>query len=75
MLENMPEQHSMLELFLHDSLAPRPEGVHRIRPVVIDTTFLVTDLLKATRSGQHTDFLRAVRHGSLRGFAAHHVWA
>jgi hypothetical protein len=75
MLENMPEQRSTLEVFLHGSPAPRPAGVHRIRPVVIDTSFLVTDLLKATRSGQQTDFLRAVRHGSLRGFAAHHVWA
>ncbi len=75
MLGNMPEQHSTLELILRGSPMPKPEGVHRIRPVVIDTTFLVTDLLKATRSGQQTDFLRAVRHGSLRGFAAHHVWA
>lgn len=74
MLEAMPEQHSTLELFLHGSPAPRSEGVHRIRPVVIDTSFLVTDLLNATGSRQQTDFLRAVRHGSLRGFAAHHVW-
>lgn len=52
MLERMPEQHSMLELFLHASPAPRSEAIYRIRPVVIDTTFLVTDLLKATRCGQ-----------------------
>lgn len=67
----MPEQRSTLEFFLHSSPAPRSEGVHRIRPVVIDTSFLVTDLLNATGSRQQTDFLRAVRHGSLRGFAAH----
>jgi len=65
----------MLELFLHASPVPRSEAIYRIRPVVIDTTFLVSDLPKATRCGQETDYLLAVKHGSLRGFAPHHVWA
>jgi hypothetical protein len=71
----MPEQRSTLERFLGASPASMSEGVHRIRPVIVDTSFLVADLLHATRSGRDTDFLRALTHGSLRGFAAHHVWA
>jgi hypothetical protein len=71
----MPEERSTLELFLHASPAPRLEGVYRIRPVVVDTSFLVVDLLEAVRRGHETEFLQALEHGSLRGFAAHHVWA
>jgi hypothetical protein len=74
-LARMPEKRSTLELFLHASPAPRLEGVLRIRPVVVDTSFLVVDLLEAARRGRETDFLQALEHGSLRGFAAHHVWA
>lgn len=71
----MPEKHSTLELFLHASPAPRSVGVYRTRPVVVDTSFLVVDLLEATRRGRETDFLQALEHGSLRGFAPRHVWA
>lgn len=71
----MPEERSTLELFLHASPASRLEGVYGIRPVVVDTSFLVVDLLEAARRGRETEFLQAVEHGSLRGFAAHHVWA
>ena len=66
----------MLELFLQGSSpVPRAEGIHRIRPVVVDSSFLVADLLHATRRGRETDFLRALEHGSFRAFAPHHVWA
>src|SRR5947209_11103171 len=75
-LEHMPEQRSTLELFLRSSSpAPPSAGALRIRPVVVDTSFLVADLLHATRRGRETDFLLALEHGSLRGFAPHHVWA
>jgi predicted nucleic acid-binding protein len=77
-LEDMPEQRSTLELILPSTsaaVAPTWDGIHRIRPVVVDTSFLVADLLRATRHGRETDFVQAIEHGSLRAFAPHHVWA
>jgi hypothetical protein len=72
----MPEQRSTLELLLPSAAAaPSWGGINRIRPVVVDTSFLVADLLRATRHGRETDFVQALQHGWLRAFAPHHVWS
>jgi hypothetical protein len=42
---------------------------------VVDTSFLVSDVLGATRAQARTAFLEMVGFGTLRPFAAHHVWA
>jgi len=42
---------------------------------VVDTSILLPDVARATRSRYFTKFLSAVEFGSVRPFAASHVWA
>jgi hypothetical protein len=71
----MPEQRSFIE-----TLAPRDRGreligTMRIRPVVVDSSFFISEIVRSTRSQHQTTFLSAVKSGVLRPFAAEHVWA
>jgi hypothetical protein len=68
-------------LSLIESSTPRSTSadstlpVFRIRPQVMDTSFLAPDVARAARDGYETKFLSAVGFGSVRPFAGHHVWA
>jgi hypothetical protein len=71
----MPEQRSFIE-----NLTPRDRnrelvGTMRIRPVVVDSSFFISEVLRSTRSQHQSTFLSAVKSGVLRPFAAQHVWA
>ena len=47
----------------------------RIRPVVLDSSFLIQDVRKAAQVGHSTPFLDSLQVGIVRGFAAAHIWA
>jgi hypothetical protein len=71
----MPEQRSFIE-----TLTPRDHGreligTMRIRPVVVDASFFISEIVRSTRSQHQSSFLSAVKSGVLRPFAAEHVWA
>lgn len=56
--------------------APKPLGeLLRIRPVVMDTSVLLPDVLWTTRNQERSTFLDFLDLGLVRPFAAHHVWA
>jgi hypothetical protein len=71
----MPYERSTIEVLTPSGVIGPPPGVLSIRQVIVDTSFLLADLLGATREGRRTTFLEAVDFGVLRPFAAHHVWA
>jgi hypothetical protein len=71
----MPEQRSFIE-----TLTPRDRGreligTMRIRPVVVDSSFFISEIVRGTRSRHQSTFLSAVKSGVVRPFAAEHVWA
>jgi hypothetical protein len=70
----MPEQRSLIESF-----SPRGGGylprLLGIRPVVLDSSFLVQDVRRAAQAGQSTPFLESLQVGIVRGFAGTHIWA
>ena len=77
LLATMGERFSLIE-----SSTPRSTSgagwmapVFRIRPQVVDTSFLLPDVVRAARDGYLTKFLSAIQFGSVRPFAGHHVWA
>jgi hypothetical protein len=43
--------------------------------VVIDTSVITTDVIKASRAGLPSPLFLAMRTGLVRGFMAHHTWA
>lgn len=47
----------------------------RIRAAMVDASFLVSDILRSTRSRKQGPFLDALNSGVLRAFVAHQVWA
>lgn len=49
--------------------------VFRIRPVVVDSSFLLPDVFWTTRNLKQSSFLDSIDFGVVRPFAAHHVWA
>jgi hypothetical protein len=65
----------MIEALIPDDVIGEQSGFLRIRPVVVDTSFLLADVLGSTRDRRRSTFLEAVEFGVLRPFAAHHVWA
>lgn len=71
----MPHERSTIEVLVPTEVVGRQPGFLRIRPVIVDSSFLVADVLGAMREGRRTTFLEAVDFGALRPFAAHHVWA
>ena len=71
----MPEQRSFLEAVTPADQVGELRGVLRIRPVVVDSSFFVADVLRSSRTRRRSTFLEAVMCGVLRPFAAHHVWA
>jgi hypothetical protein len=71
----MAQQPSMIETLSADHAPLQQVGILRIRPVVVDTSFLVADVLGSIRGGRRSTFLDAVEFGVLRPFAARHVWA
>lgn len=50
-------------------------GIFRIRPVLVDSSSLVPDVVWSSRNRRPSRFLASVEFGLLRPFAAHHVWA
>jgi hypothetical protein len=71
----MPEQRSFIEMLTPRDRVSALMGTMRIRPVVVDSSFLVSDILRSTRSRQQGPFLDALKSGVLRAFIAHQVWA
>lgn len=74
-MARMAEKPSLIEALTpvrHSGVVP---GVFRIRPVVVDTSFLLPDLLWCCERRRESTFLDCLRFGLLRPFAAHHVWA
>jgi hypothetical protein len=71
----MPEQRSFIENFTPRDRNRELVGTMRIRPVVVDSSFFISEVLRSTRSHHQTTFLSAVKSGVLRPFAAQHVWA
>jgi predicted nucleic acid-binding protein len=50
-------------------------GLLRVRPVVLDTGPLTSDVIRSAKSGLPSQLNVAIRLGVLRGYAASHVWA
>jgi len=75
MLERMLERHSTIEVLTPDHVVGAHTGFLRVRPVIVDTSFLISDVLGVTRQKRRSTFLEAVEFGVLRPFAAHHVWS
>lgn len=74
-LSPMAEKLSLIE-----SLSPEPPvgavpGILRIRPVLVDSSSLVPDVVWSSRHGRPSRFLASLEFGIVRAFAAHHVWA
>jgi hypothetical protein len=65
----------MIETLVPNDVVGEQSGFLRIRPVIVDTSFLLADVLGSTHTGCRSTFLEAVEFGGLRPFAAHHVWA
>jgi hypothetical protein len=71
----MPEQRSFIETLTPSDHVGELIGTMRIRPVVADSSFLISEILRSTRSLHQSAFLEAIKSGVLRPFAAQHVWA
>jgi hypothetical protein len=71
----MPEQRSFIETLTPRNRVDALFGTMQIRPAVADASFLVSDILRSTRSREQGAFLDALRSGVLRAFMAHQVWA
>ena len=71
---DMPPERSTVEILVPNEFIGEL-GFLRIRPVIVDTSFLVSDVLESARNRRQSSFLEAVAFGGLRPFAAHHVWA
>lgn len=70
----MAERRSFIEEVSPAGHSEEVLGVFRIRPVVVDTSFLLPDLLWCSGRLSESTFLDSVDFGLLRPFAAHHVW-
>lgn len=71
----MPEQRSFIETLTPRDRAGEMIGPMRIRPAVVDSSFLVSDILRTTRNRQQSTFLDGIKTGVMRAFIAHQVWA
>ncbi len=71
----MPEQRSFIETLTPPDHVGELIGTMRIRPVVVDSSFFISETLRSTRSLHQSTFLEAIKSGVLRPFAAQHVWA
>lgn len=73
----MGERLSMIESSTPRSTtgADSTLAIFRIRPQVVDTSILLPDVVRAARDRYSTKFLSAMEFGSVRAFAASHVWA
>ncbi|MFD9655762.1 PIN domain-containing protein [Streptomyces mirabilis] len=55
---------------------PRPLDPHKgFRLGVFDTSMLTSDITAALKRGKPSSILAGMRHGTLRGFIPHYVWA
>ncbi|MCZ0999704.1 hypothetical protein O1M63_18815 [Streptomyces mirabilis] len=55
---------------------PRPLDPHKgFRLGVFDTSVLTSDITAALKRGKPSSILAGMRHGTLRGFIPHCVWA
>lgn len=73
--EGVGEKPSFIEFLTPAGPGPSQLGIFRIRPVVVDTSFLLPDVVWSARHRQRSMLLECVEFGLLRPFAAHHVWA
>jgi hypothetical protein len=71
----MPEQRSFIETLTPRARGAATIGTISIRATVADASFLVSDILRATRTRQQGPFLDALKSGVVRTFVAHQVWA
>jgi hypothetical protein len=69
------EQRTLIEAFSPPGSPENVYEVFRIRPVVVDSSFLLPDLFWTTRNLTQSTFLDSIDFGVLRPFAAHHIWA
>jgi predicted nucleic acid-binding protein len=47
----------------------------RVRPVILDTSVLTSDIIAAERRGRTSGLVEAMTTGVVRGFVTHRVWA
>ena len=74
-LREVPQQRTTIEILAPENTVLEPVSPLRIRPVIVDSSFLVSDILASLAIGRKSTFLAAIEFGVLRPFAAHHVWA
>ncbi|MFD3381297.1 MULTISPECIES: PIN domain-containing protein [unclassified Streptomyces] len=60
---------------MHSSTYPQRSAGGGIRLGVFDTSALTQDVTAALKRGQPSSILAGMRHGTLRGFIPHYVWA